>query len=244
MSPFLSISLLPLLFVSFNAKSSWKVLCLVGKTGSLKCFAGFLVRLAVLVLIWHLMYQSSMTVQISIHQHIIPVNILFPILTNVVLLISDDNCCLFNNSHCGKPWILSYSCIPGIVYSLHSDAVRCLLQLSQDWTVPQGVNQPATESLSNWHRQPSSLVGRSNTPHRSTIFCQPCSITVQTGTWIGLLAGQEGRKACSPTTSAPTSCGSETVLQVPGSVGMYLDSCRTWARGWKKAVSRQTCPDL
>lgn len=60
--------------------------------------------------------------------------------------------------------------------------------------------------------------------------------------WLAGWARREG--SLQSITSAPTSCGSRTVLQVPGSVRMYLDSCRTWARGRKRAVSRQTCPDL
>lgn len=50
-SPFFSISLLSLQFVSFNAKSSRQVFSLVGKTGSWKYFAGLLIPLAVLGLI-------------------------------------------------------------------------------------------------------------------------------------------------------------------------------------------------
>ena len=112
----------------------------------------------------------------------------------MVSLISDDNCCPFNNPYCGKPWILSYSCVPGIIYSLHRDAVRCVLQLSQDWTVPQGVNQLATESLSNWHGWPSSLVGRSNTPHRTwysfSLSASQCKMEHALACWLGTKGGK------------------------------------------------------
>lgn len=140
----------------------------------------------------------------------------------MVSLISDNNCCLFNNSHCGKPWMLSYSCIPGIIYSLHRDAK------------PKPNCAPGSQPASYWIF--IKLTWRSNTPHRNKIFFQHHSVTRS----IRCLAGWAWREgSLQPITSAPTSCGSETVLQVPWSVGMYLDSCRTWARGRKRAVFRQ-----
>lgn len=116
-------------------------------------------------------------------------------------------------------WILSFSWIPGITYSLHRDAIESLLQISQGWTVPQGANQPAKESLSNWHGQHSSLGGRPNAPHRSRIFLQPLSITVQTGASVVLLAGHKWGEACSPLPLLPPAVAVRLCCRFQGAWG-------------------------